>query len=381
MDTESGSENPAIEAFLDGIASGRYCFPFQRFYLPSARAMFAALKKNRPVYLRYRLRMRAYYPFRAPLDCFFRKRPLSVMSSTESYQQFDALSDHFNENVRVHAHRCDAMSPWDLWRSREHMRPLIRQALQQEPRLTPRAIRSLIYARVAEAKQFRPSWVRGIIFQLFPNPEGLKFLDISAGWGDRLIAAISMNMHYLGFDPNTALIPGHQAIIKAFGHPSRHAVQPLPFEEAVLPENTFDVCLSSPPFFDLEVYSSEATQSIKRYPELRAWLEGFLFPALGKAWRALRLGGYLCLHLGDTYRFRICDPANHFIDEFLSGSCYLGAIGLMGDHKRPTPVWVWKKCDQKSHPSLFAVPFASMQGEYFSDNHAELTLRRGTLFP
>lgn len=371
---QAGTAEAAIETFLEGVASGRYPFPYQKYYLPPPGVMFEALRRSTPTYLSTRLRMRAYYPFRKPLDCTFRGRPLAVMSSTEHYQQFDALSDHFMEEVRIRAHRCDAMAPADFWQNRELLRPLLAEIFASEPKLTPRVVRRKLYDHIAEAKQFRPSWVRGIVLQLFPRPAGLKFLDISAGWGDRLIAAMSLGMDYTGFDPNTALIPGHQSLIAAFGQPERHTVQPLPFEEAELPADTFDLCLTSPPFFDLEVYSEEATQSVQRYPELGPWLEGFLFPALRKAWAALKLGGYLALHLGDTYRFRICDAANHFIDEFLPGSMYAGVIGLVGDHKRPTAVWIWQKCGRKLNAPVFKTPFAEMRPEYVANNHAEITL-------
>ena len=63
---------------------------------------------------------------------------------------------------------------------------------------------------------------------------GYKWLDISAGWGDRLIAAISLDMEYLGYDPNVKLEPGHTAIIEKFGNKDKQKICYEPFETATI---------------------------------------------------------------------------------------------------------------------------------------------------
>ena len=39
----------------------------------------------------------------------------------------------------------------------------------------------------------------------------------------------------------------------------------------------YNILYTSPPFFDLEIYSNEETQSNNRYKELDTWLDKFLF--------------------------------------------------------------------------------------------------------
>jgi hypothetical protein len=204
-------------------------------------------------------------------------------------------------------------------------------------------------------------------------------IDISAGWGDRLIAAMSMNIEYLGFDPNKELVAGHNKMIEMLGNKKIHKVISQPFEDSdySLPPNYYDICLTSPPFFDLEIYSQDETQSCIRYNQIQTWLKGFLFPSLDKIWKSLKDGGYLAIHLGDTYRFRICDPMNHYIDEHLPKSFYRGVIGISGEHKRPTPVWIWQKnpiCGTFKK-KLFPYSFDTMWNEYTDPDQASKILK------
>ena len=380
MDTKTlieeaqGKEDVALIEMITKIKSGLISFPYQRFYLASPQTMFAELKRSRPRILRRRFKARPYYPFRRPLDYYFQGKPLIVSSTPDCYEVYDALSDHFIEPARIKARRCDSQSPYDLWYQDEAaLRNVLEPFFRDRKVITSRELRNALHEHVAEARQFRPSWVRGAIRLIYPVlPRELEVLDISAGWGDRLLACMSLDgVKYTGYDPNTGLISGHQRMINLFGNNQKHSVICQPFEDANLPSEKYDLCISSPPFFDLEHYCDEATQSIRRYRSLKEWLEGFLFSSLRKIWSSLKPGGYLALHMGDTYRFRVCDAMNHFIDEKLEDSHYLGAIGLMGEKERPTPMWVWQKRGTFKR-NLFPYSFESMYETYVSDRHVDL---------
>jgi hypothetical protein len=169
-------------------------------------------------------------------------------------------------------------------------------------------------------------------------------LDISAGWGDRLLTAMACDMDYLGFDPNIDLEAGHSAMINLFGHPSHHQVIYEPFEDSHIPPNSFHVIgPMSPPFYDREIYSNDKNQSINRYPNFNTWLVQFLFISLRKAWNCLKLDGYFIIHMGDTHEIRICEAMNLFIEEYLPYSSYEGIISVVGETNIHRPVWIWKK--------------------------------------
>jgi hypothetical protein len=62
----------------------------------------------------------------------------------------------------------------------------------------------------------------------------------------------------------------------------------------------FDLVFSSPPFFDLEVYSEEVTDSITQYNSVNAWFNGFLMPSIKKGLEQLENGGYLVLYIAEA---------------------------------------------------------------------------------
>ena len=50
-----------------------------------------------------------------------------------------------------------------------------------------------------------------------------KILDMSSGWGDRLVGAMACNIDcYHGFDPNSCLHPGYKKMIEFFKDQKLH---------------------------------------------------------------------------------------------------------------------------------------------------------------
>ena len=135
----------------------------------------------------------------------------------------------------------------------------------------------------------------------------LRILDISAGWGDRLISAISLDANYLSCDPNSNLSNTYYNMIHTYGNPEKQKVFTMPFEDLdiktliangeILPK--YNVLYTSPPFFDLEIYSNEETQSINRYKSLDIWLDKFLFKSLKICNDLLEKDSKIYLHFSD----------------------------------------------------------------------------------
>lgn len=117
------------------------------------------------------------------------------------------------------------------------------------------------------------------------------------------MAAIAYNADlYLGFDPNKMLKEGHEQIINLYSKNKigkSYRVLYIPFEESKLENQTFDLVFTSPPYFDLEIYSENPGQSIISYPSLSEWIVRFLFFSLEKAWRKLVFGGTMVIHLNE----------------------------------------------------------------------------------
>jgi hypothetical protein len=63
------------------------------------------------------------------------------------------------------------------------------------------------------------------------------------------------------------------------------------------------LCFTSPPYYDTEKYSNEATQSYKKYPSKEEWLHCFLGATLDNCRRGLKRSGHLVLNIADVKSF------------------------------------------------------------------------------
>jgi hypothetical protein len=79
-----------------------------------------------------------------------------------------------------------------------------------------------------------------------------------------------------------------------------------PSEKIDLEEkNYYDLCLFSPPYYNLEVYDSD-NQSLTSFPEYKDWLEGYWDKTVENISKTLKVGG--------TFSFVISDYKNIFSD-------------------------------------------------------------------
>jgi hypothetical protein len=108
--------------------------------------------------------------------------------------------------------------------------------------------------------------------------------DPCIGWGGRMIGTTCLgdDYHYTGCEPFTKTFLGLQGIIKGLDIDNQVDIYNSPVETMLdlLDNKHFDMCLTSPPYYDLEVYSHEDTQSVKQYTSYEEWLNGFIKPII-----------------------------------------------------------------------------------------------------
>ena len=248
------------------------------------------------------------------------------------------------------AQRKDAEAdPLTLWR-RGPALPLsaLRAALDKYGAVGPYELREALYSQriVKECTQFKPSLALAVM-QKF---QARRVLDFSAGWGDRLAAALAAPgvERYMAFDPNQALRPGHAALVHLFAPPEQQAsytVTYAPFETADLAATgeRFNLVFTSPPFFDFEIYTDAPGQSVLAYSTLDAWLVHFLLRCLRQAWAVLEEGGNVVIHITDVYTTKVCEKMCLLALWRLPGLWYRGVITSRGAAGRPRPMWVFAK--------------------------------------
>lgn len=131
---------------------------------------------------------------------------------------------------------------------------------------------------------FSPNTARKI-YETFCPKENANILDYSCGFGGRMLGAVSpkYNYNYFGIDPNTKLFKS----LNKFGefiNINRKFNYKLYCQgsENEIPEliDQMDFAFSSPPYFDLETYNQEETQSIVKFPKYDQWLKKYVEPTI-----------------------------------------------------------------------------------------------------
>ena len=353
------TQDQIIELFQDAVDAVSMPFPFRRITLEQATEDFKKLR-----YLNTK-DMEEPGPWLTGYDYKYKQMPLAVGKDNTGLLS----SNYFHQRHRYNCDNNTRNAAFRAWGTRKTRREIFKPLWTMEmTQVTPREVRSCGALRTYVAAQFRPS-VAKYIYDRFG---GGRVLDFSAGWGDRLSAALATNSvtHYTGIDPNTNLHAGYAAQVEAYNRsmnsefldwfaadtfePKSVKLIHSPAEDVAL-DGEYDLVFTSPPYFDKEFYSKEATQSYVRYKTIDGWLKGFMYPVLTKVWDHLAVGGHLCVNIVDiknfnpTCRVAICDPMNDYVGG-LTGAAYQGAIGMKMS-VRPNldaeafcePMWVWKK--------------------------------------
>ena len=249
-------------------------------------------------------------------------------------EKLNSITDYFTEECRIKCRFGNKESPIEYWE--KHKDSIM--GLSNYDKMN---IRDYIYKHTKLCNNFRIS-VSLTILEMF---KAKKWLDISAGWGDRLISAIAYDVElYCAVDPNDCLYPKYDEIINTLALPEKRKnfiVLHSGFENAILPDTKFDLVFSSPPFFDLEIYSQAESDSVVKYGDVNYWYDKFLIFSLKKAHEYLQVGGHMVLYMGEgigtTYIKNMIEDMNKIMK-------YLGVIYYYYPNKNiPRSLYVWQK--------------------------------------
>lgn len=160
------------------------------------------------------------------------------------------------------------------------------------------------YAR--KVANFCPKNARDIYFRYFQNEDLSKIncLDMSIGFGSRMSAVLLSGANYCGFDPNKKLfnkLIEYKNFLydnKIVDNKQRCGLY-CQGSEQFRPEleNLFDVSFTSPPYFNLEKYSDDESESTKNYNNYELWLKNFVKPTIENTYKYLKIGGYAMINI------------------------------------------------------------------------------------
>tara|TARA_X000001036_G_scaffold177397_1_gene167915 strand:- start:1280 stop:2494 length:1215 start_codon:yes stop_codon:yes gene_type:complete len=233
-------------------------------------------------------------------------------------------------------------SGWKTWQTVKGIKTIVRAYYTLEKVLLKVDLQTLRMAttlRKYVASQFKPSIAKAF-YDYF---ESENVLDFSAGWGDRLAGFYcgETTKHYVGIDPNSKNHPNYKRQVEFYKKHQTFFEEEKKVDLICSPaedvdykdyENHFDTIFTSPPYFDVEKYSDEDTQSFKRYTTIDSWNENFLHKTIGKLIPTLKKDGILAVNIADVYHESVkgyVDITNAMNDYIKSqGLKYEGCIGM-----------------------------------------------------
>lgn len=311
-------------------------FPYKRtFIIQTHNELFDNLTKYTPTLLHSHWKHCLPYTFHNK----FGESYLLFDTSEHDYWNINILTDLFVEAVRLKCVVSGFDSVHDLWHKNKKLQTEVLKLTNGSK--DPRELREALYSIkwVKECSLYKPT----LAYTFIKYFNAKKVLDLSAGWGDRLLGAMAAGVQvYHGYDPNMDMKEHYNKMIDMFKKDNQDIrVMNQPMDEVNVLTEYYDLFHTSPPFFDKEIYSLEKTQSTSKYKTLDDWLTLFLFEYVKKGWAGLIKGGTFTIYIADTPTIKICDKMNDYIMKELQGT-YMGAIGLKSGN-RIFPCWCWKK--------------------------------------
>lgn len=148
-----------------------------------------------------------------------------------------------------------------------------------------RGIYQLYYGSV---KNFRPYNA----VEVYTKYKSRNIIDPYAGWGGRLFGALSMGLNYTGFDTNTNLKTPYEQLIKKYNKGGVISINFTDSSKIDYSAYTYDTILTSPPYYDRELY-----EGMPEYTTKDKFEEEVIKPTLTGLWNNLPVGGVMALNV------------------------------------------------------------------------------------
>ena len=192
----------------------------------------------------------------------------------------------------------------------------------------------------------------------YKKNKATKVLDFTAGWGARLVAAMAMDIDYIGIDANTSLKPGYDKIIKLLKPYSKSKVKMI-FKKAEtvdISKLKYDFVFTSPPYEYLEVYenmenyekkgekvSQPYSSSRIKIDDSEKFYDEFMIPTLKEIYKYLPKGKHICLNMPDIMYTKIKKKWKKADKKDVYS--IVGRVGGPEDFKRleKEQIFCWKK--------------------------------------
>ena len=165
---------------------------------------------------------------------------------------------------------------------------------------------------------FRPATAKAL-YELY-GKDNCKVLDTSSGFGGRLLGFFTAKntSEYVGIDPNTAdscnkfILYMSRYFTNKKAYVNKIGSEDFTIESYPQYENYFDISFTSPPYFNIERYSDDITQSHVKFNTYDLWIDGFYRNTIYNSCNSLKLDGVFAVNISWV------DNIKEYTEEFLN---------------------------------------------------------------
>ena len=205
------------------------------------------------------------------------------------------LCEHFNPNF-YDIESATGTSFKSLWKA-ENLEKILRWNRKSHSTPYLSELKRGIYfcCGLTKNTMYRPQMMKLACMHYKPD----IVLDPCAGWGGRMLGAVSYGAQYIAFEPNTQTYANLQKMAAFLGIQNYVTLicdDARNMKKYNLPK--VGLVLTSPPYFDLEVYTHESTQSINTTPTYQDWADNFLCEIIKLGIDHLTDTGVSCWNVG-----------------------------------------------------------------------------------
>lgn len=264
------------------------------------------------------------------LDYRYRYTPAELL---KDWQQLQSVTEYksgsqFKPGLKLCQHFCDnfwhienakGQSFAQAWQNPEIMDRVRKWGLESMSQLWLSWIRRAVFmcAGLPNSSFYRPHFAKQIT-SLTGRSQGTLF-DPCIGWGGRMLGTVANGWNYTGCDPNVTTFQNVNLILDFIKqqHPAVFEfpvvnLHNIPAEQYNFAQaDPVDVVLTSPPYFNLEVYDHAPDQCYNQWNTYPAWRAGWLFPLINQCLNMLKTNG---LSAWNVMNFQKNDIVKDIID-------------------------------------------------------------------
>ena len=179
----------------------------------------------------------------------------------------------------------------DAWKDPVIMNKVREWGLKGMSKLWLSWIRRAVYmcSGLPQSSFYRPHFSKQIAM-MTGKKHGTLF-DPCAGWGGRMLGAVSNNWKYVGCEPNVDTYKNLMRVVEFLEIQDNVTLYNIPAETFDTKSINPDVVLTSPPYFNLEVYSDDISQSYNQFNSYDNWHNNWMLPLITNCLSVLKDDG------------------------------------------------------------------------------------------